>query len=49
MSRTDFPLTPELWEFGEELLKALTIRAVTQIARAERGESGGIVADVTDS
>jgi hypothetical protein len=46
MGRTDFSLSPQFREFGEELLKALSFRAVTQIARAERGENGLALADL---
>ncbi len=46
MGRTDFPLTPQFRELGEELLKALSLRAVTQVARAERGERGLALADL---
>ena len=46
MSRTDFPLSPQLRELGEELFEALPLRAVTQVARAERGESGLTLADL---
>ena len=48
MSRTDFALAPELREFGEELFKALPIRAMTQVARADRGEGGLALTDLME-
>src|SRR5581483_7763835 len=46
MGRTDFSLSPKFRELREELVKALPLRAVTQVARAECGESGLPLADL---
>src|SRR4051794_41328753 len=46
MGRTDIPLPPQLRELGEESLQALPLRAVAQVARAERGESRLSLADL---
>ena len=40
MSRTDFSFSPQLRELGQELLEALPLRAVTQVARAECRQRG---------
>jgi len=40
MGRTDFPRAPQTRERGEEFLQALSFRAITQIARTERGQGG---------
>ena len=49
MSRTNFSRTPQLGKLGQKRIQAFSFRTMTQVARAQRSESGLGFADLMNS